>query len=115
MLPETWENIRVGGGREHIKKGVLDFSLIIMEGRVDAWVSFAFYKCLYSGGHQASLILCSSHFTFGGLPKSAKRVNDDIHLWDWRVWGIRGSGRVIDADEEGRETLEEGRGRYQAK
>lgn len=57
----------------------------------------------------------SSHFTFGGLPKSAKRVNDDINLWDWRVWGVRGSGGVIDADEEGRETLEEGRGRYQAK
>lgn len=55
---------------------------------------------------------CSSHFVFRDLSKSAKRVNDVIHLWDCSV---RGSGPVIDADEEGRETLEEGRGRYQAK
>lgn len=126
MLPETWENIRAGGG--HIKKGVLDFSLIIMQGRVDAGVSFAFYKCLYSHGPQATFILlllcdiktkyrlcrtdCWCKFAFRDLSKSAKRVNDVIHLLDWSV---RGSGPVIDADEDGRETLEEGCGRYQAK
>lgn len=71
MLPETWENIRAGGG--HIKKGVLDFSLIIMQGRVDAGVPFAFYKRLYSHGPQASFILLS-------LSDSRKENTDSVGL-----------------------------------
>lgn len=41
-------------------------------------------------------------------------MNHLIHLWECRVGTIRGGGLGIDADEMGRETLEEGGGRYQA-
>lgn len=58
MLPETWENIRAGGWREHTKiGGGFGCVLIIMQGRVDAGLSLAFTN---SWEPQASLLLLLS-------------------------------------------------------
>lgn len=46
--------------------------------------------------------------------KSFEWVNHLVRSWESRVWTIRGGGLVIDADEERRVTVEEGRGRYRA-